>query len=165
MLKLKAGMRQLKAIVAYVLTYGLFALVWIVFAFYMFAAYNAVTGYSLDDPLYPQPPPVEREWGLILGAIAFALFALAIRGFADWTRPWHERLPAPLLVAQPKDWQNHARSATRSARAGTKAAPYHEFWTRYWSVSFRSRSSDSCRGDRCAIGWLTKGARAALCGG
>jgi len=97
-------MLRLKAIAAHILTYGLFALVWLVFAFYMLAAYNAVTGYNRGDPFFPQPPPVEEPWGLILGAIAFALFALAIRGFADWTRPWRERLRELSLEAEDPSW-------------------------------------------------------------
>lgn len=41
--------------------------------------------------------------------------------------------PAPLfkLVAQPNDWQQQVRSATRSERIGTKAILYRNFWTRY----------------------------------
>ena len=44
-----------------------------------------------------------------------------------------ESRPAPLfkLVAQPNDWQQQVRSATRSEKTGTKPGLYRNFWTRY----------------------------------
>lgn len=44
-----------------------------------------------------------------------------------------ESPPAPLfkLVAQPNDWQQQVRSATRPERIGTRAVLYRKFWTRY----------------------------------
>ena len=44
-----------------------------------------------------------------------------------------ESRPAPLfkLVAQPNDWQQQVRSATRSEKTGTKPVLYRNFWTRY----------------------------------
>ena len=44
-----------------------------------------------------------------------------------------ESPPAPLfkLVAQPNDWQQQVRSATRPERIGTKAILYRNFWTKY----------------------------------
>ncbi len=41
--------------------------------------------------------------------------------------------PAPLLrlVAEPNDWQKQVRSATRSAKGGSKAALYEVFWATY----------------------------------
>ena len=44
-----------------------------------------------------------------------------------------ESPPAPLLklVAQPNDWQQQVRSATRSEGIGTRAILYRNFWTRY----------------------------------
>ena len=44
-----------------------------------------------------------------------------------------ESRPAPLfkLVAQPNDWQQQVRSATRTEKTGTKPGLYRNFWTRY----------------------------------
>jgi len=81
-------MMQLKAIAAYVVTYGAYTVMWMVFTFYLLAGYSVINGWW-EEPL---------SW--IIAAIGLGIFTLAVKGFAEWSRPRRERLRELSLEAE-----------------------------------------------------------------
>ena len=93
-------MLRLKAIVAYVLTYGGYALMWVLFAFYLLAGWAGLTGTSSAN----DAPPLAWPWTWVIGAIGLGIFAFAVKGFIEWSRTWRQRLREMWLEGENPSW-------------------------------------------------------------